>query len=460
MKIDEVLIIRHDDISYAIATNDIEQIQHIPELTPLVLSPDEIIGLSAIGGNIRTVMDTNLILGVDAVDLGSPLSRLLTLTEPYAHMALLVSEVVENIVIDEERIEYLKEPEDAIVAIYRHAESIVQVFDLERLMKGVLLESYALKDVKENIRGSGAYLEREEGASERYLLFKMGAERFAFKIDYLREIINMPHTLTDLAGSNDEIEGMVQLRDELLVIADLRRYYGFTQVSSEKNRILVAHHGGDYIGLIVDEILDIRDFAKTAIDELPENFKDKRLSGVIHSDDRLISLIGENILADLIRSNEKLLVGIGDDEDQQNFEIALEAVVFKIGSEEYAINIEEVSTIIDAIAVTPVPDAPESIDGIINIRGQVVTIASLHKRLGVVFDEDVEHKVIVCEREGVRMGFRVDSVSDVMDIYQDEIMPEEERGDLFTDVLHLDGGDRLVLLFNIEKLFDDKKVVS
>lgn len=69
MPIDEILIIKHDDISYGIPTRNIEQIQHIPELTPLALSPEEIKGLSAVGGNIRTVMDTNLLLGMDAVDI-------------------------------------------------------------------------------------------------------------------------------------------------------------------------------------------------------------------------------------------------------------------------------------------------------------------------------------------------------------------------------------------------------
>ncbi len=458
MQIDEILIIKHDNISYGITTSAIEQIRHVPELTPLVLSPKEIVGLSAMGGSIRTVLDVNLLLGIDAVDSQSPLSRLLTLTGTHAHMALLISEVVESIVIDQEKIEYIDTPEDAIVAIYRHHGDIVQVFELERLFKDVILKRYESSAIKENTKELNSYLEKSDSSSQRYLLFKMADERYALKIDFLREIINMPETFTELAGSRAEIEGMIQLRDELLVVADLRRSYGFDEKVSEKNRILVAQYGGKYIGLIIDEILDIRDFLASQVDGLPENFKDKKLSGIIHSDEQLIAVIGEEILAEMITANEKLLVGDEIEMEDAESAIALEVVIFKIGEEEYAIDIEEVSSIIDALPLTQVPDAPELIDGIINIRGQVVAVSSLHKRLNAPFDDDEELKIIVCENGKERIGFRVDSVSDVMGIHADAIRAEEERGELVTDVLHLDDGARLVLLLNMERLFNSEKV--
>ncbi len=460
MVIDEILIIKHDDISYAISTSSIEQIQHVPELTPIALAPSEIIGMTAVGGNIRTVLDINLLLELQKVDVQSSRSRLLTLTDNYSHVALLVSEVEESVLVDQETIEYIKDPEDAVVAIYRMGQEIVQILDLDLLVKDVVLRQIKSREIKDNHKSLSDHLERNsgEGDSERYLVFKMGDERYALKIDYLREIISMPKSFTELAGSSEEIEGMIQLREELLVVADLRCYYNIKPRINDKNRILIAHSNGKHIGLIVDEIIDIRDFELHNIEDMPDNFRDKKLSGIYHSKHHLVSIIGDNILSQLIKENEKLIVGEEHTEVSEESKVAMEVVVFKLGKEEYAINIEEVAEIIDMVPVTTVPDSHNLIDGIINIRGQVVTVASLYKRLGIEYKELEDRKVIICDSGNHRIGFAVDSVSDVINIYNEDVRPEEDGNELFTNVLHLDGGSRLVLLFDLSKIFIEREV--
>jgi purine-binding chemotaxis protein CheW len=457
MVIDEILIIKHDDINYAIPTSNIEQIQHIPELTPIALAPYQIKGMTAVGGNIRTVLDTNLLLDLDQVNTACPKSRLLTLTDPYHHLALLISEVVESTLVNQETIEYINDPDDAVVAIYRMDDEIVQILDLELLIQDIGLRKITGRDIKDNNKNLNEHLEHNEFSSERYLVFKMADERYALKIDYLREIISMPESFTDIAGSRSEIEGMIQLREELLVVADLRRYYNFAESRTDKNRILVANINGRHMGLIVDEIIDIRDFELKNVEEMPDNFKDGKLSGIYHAGDHLISIIGEQILSTLTTDNEKLIVNEDSEQRSDESKVALEAVVFKLGDEEYAINIEEVAEIIDSVEVTAVPDSPALIDGIINIRGQVVTVGSLHKRLGIECKPLDDRKIIVCEAGKQRIGFAVDSVSDVMNIFTEEMRPEEDGNELFTNVLHLDEGERLVMLFDLDKIFTKKE---
>lgn len=457
MQIEEILIFCHGDIRYGIGTEHVEQILRVPEVTPLALSPDEVNGLCAVGGNIVTVVDVNRILGLVAVDIGNSESRLLTLTGGHEEVGLLVPQVLDTVDVDERMVERIEDPEDAVTAIYNDGAHIIQLLDIDRLLKDIMIRPYELRAVKEEpVRDEGSNLAKEESA--RFLLFRMGKERYAVSIDHVREIINVREQVTQIAGSRPEIKGMISLREQLLVISDLRVYYGFHAVENDKSRILVMHYNGSTIGLQIDEIIDIRDYMQSQIDLIPESFRNTLISGVIHDSEQLVSLIGRDVLKRIFKENEKIIVNTQQsDEAHLGSGGAMEVVVFRLGEEEYAIDIDSVSEIIDSTEVTPVADAPAYIDGVINIRGQVVTIGSLHKRLGLAAGQPEEQKIIVCRRGNDRIGFFVNSVSDVMEIQSDEIREEKGRGALFSKVLHLDHGKRLVLLFKPDVLMSRKE---
>ncbi len=452
MQIEEILIIKNDNISYGLDTAAIDQIMRVPELTPLALSPSEVRGLCAVGGNITTTLDMNSLLDAQNVNEKDSKSRLLTLAGDFEHVSLLVAEVIDTVDIDKADIEYIDNPEDAVCAIYKHDSDIVQILDLSRLTERVQLRTYHAGNIKDGGSNIATAEEEQQSNTHRFLLFSMATERYAIGIDYLREIIALPEGFTKVAGSSEEVAGIISLREELLLIADLRTYYGYSAERTDKNRIFVARMDNKNIGLIIDEIIDIRDYPQSSIDSMPEHFKDGKLSGVIHDDEQLVSLIGKDVLRELLDANEKHIVTKETNSDDVTSDIAMEVVVFKLDKEEYAINIEHVAEIIDTVPVTPVADAPELISGVINIRGQVVAIGSLHKRLGISDNTTEDQKVIICNFNGNRVGFFVDSVSDVMGIKRDEIRTEEDRGELFSNILQLDGGKRLVLLFQIEKI--------
>jgi purine-binding chemotaxis protein CheW len=158
-------------------------------------------------------------------------------------------------------------------------------------------------------------------------------------------------------------------------------------------------------------------------------------------------------------TNEEFIIAnnvIND--DIANEEASCEVVVFKLGKEEYAFPIEEVAEIIDMTDITPVVNAPAMVDGIINIRGQIVTIGSLHKRLGIVNADMDNQKILICHAPTGRIGFFVSSVSDVLGIQKNQMVQNEDGDGMFSDVLHLDDGKRLVLLFapDVSKLAQDR----
>lgn len=129
-----------------------------------------------------------------------------------------------------------------------------------------------------------------------------------------------------------------------------------------------------------------------------------------------------------------------------------------MANEEYAFNIDDVSEIIDMTEITPVADSAEHIKGVINIRGQVISIASLYAILNFKEDQKMDQKIIVTKIKGNSIGFVVDKVNDVMGVEQKEIKKEEEANRLFSNILQLSGGKRLVMMFDTSTLLGSLKL--
>lgn len=97
-------------------------------------------------------------------------------------------------------------------------------------------------------------------------------------------------------------------------------------------------------------------------------------------------------------------------------------VVFKLGKEEYGIDIMRVLEIIDYREVTPIPELPAYIEGMVNIRSDIYPIMNLRKRFhlkGQVVDK--ESKIILMNLEELKVGFVVDSVCEILSISEDMI---------------------------------------
>lgn len=444
MFFEEVLIFRHGEIAFGLPTSFIGQILRVPDITPLAISPDAVRGLCALGGNIATAIDINLLLGFPSCPGAEPKNRVITLNAPWSALCLLVDEVSISITVDPEKIEYLETDKEIIAAILHHENELIQVIDLDYAVKHVQKVSVNPRNVNDKtIALNPAVLSNER---ERYLVFKMGGVQYSLLIDNLREILNTDIAITTIAGANPEIQGMMLLREELIVVADLRLYFHYKPILGDKNRIMIVQHHNKTLGLVIDEIVDIHEFSPSDIDSSDDN--SNQISGVIQFEDHLISLIGEELIESIVSRNEEIIVSNETTFTDTTQEKLVEVVIFELGSEEYAFEIEEVAEIIDRTPITPVTDSHEMIDGIINIRGQIVTIGSLHKRLGIEPSHREDQKIIICHAQGYRIGFLVNNVSDVMAIPHDLMYKDEGEEGIFSHVLHLNEGKRLVMLFN------------
>ena len=137
----------------------------------------------------------------------------------------------------------------------------------------------------------------------------------------------------------------------------------------------------------------------------------------------------------------------------------IQIVNFTVGDVDYGAPVEQVREVRDVQAVTPVPGAPSYVEGVTNLRGQIITVMDLRKRLEI--DETGNHgeKIIVIEMGKAAVGVVVDTVTEVTTIAEADI----ERHIQVTKKLeqYVVGvgkqGEKLIVILDLAKIIADSK---
>jgi len=141
-------------------------------------------------------------------------------------------------------------------------------------------------------------------------------------------------------------------------------------------------------------------------------------------------------------------------------------LTFQLAGERYGVDILKVQEIRGHAGVTVIPNAPEYVKGVINLRGSIVPIVDLRSRLNMPVAEFFDAPVVIImtiERSGrtQQVGFVVDGVSDVMNIRNDDVRPVPQLGE-FEHAKYLAGiarsKDELVLIVDTTLLFADSEL--
>lgn len=142
------------------------------------------------------------------------------------------------------------------------------------------------------------------------------------------------------------------------------------------------------------------------------------------------------------------------EEEYVNDEIQL--VIFKLGREEYGVSILQVQEIKRITEITRVPHTPDYIKGVINLRGSVLPVIDLKKRLNLPQQAPTEDtRIIIVKVEELSIGMVVDAVSEVLTISQQHVdSPEVVAGSVSANYLSGVGKleDRLLILLNLEAI--------
>lgn len=141
----------------------------------------------------------------------------------------------------------------------------------------------------------------------------------------------------------------------------------------------------------------------------------------------------------------------------------IQLVVFRIGEEEFGVEINQVREIVKLVTITRMPKAPKFIEGVVNLRGQIITVIDLAKRLDLPSKGRTEtSRIMVVEVDDNTVGMIVDSVSEVLRLSNEDI---EDTPSLIETEVHekyLRGvgkiGDRLLILLDLNEVLSSEEI--
>ena len=136
-------------------------------------------------------------------------------------------------------------------------------------------------------------------------------------------------------------------------------------------------------------------------------------------------------------------------------------VVFKLMEHEFGMDIIKILEILNYEEVRPVPNVPNYVEGIINVRGTVYPIFNLRKRLNMKPIEDTsDTKFILLHLDNVRIGFLVDSVSEILTVDEEQVekapqMIDKNKTNTIDYIIKHEG--RMVIVLDVESLISEEE---
>ncbi len=232
----------------------------------------------------------------------------------------------------------------------------------------------------------------------------------------------------------------------------------------EEQRILILEIKTWIFGLLVDRVEEVLALPKRDIDPPPQEAVND-LSGIanLEKEGRLIFILDEEKIVPLETLEE---YGQGGEEmsanvSEENQELQL--VTFNLGDEEYGIPIVQIQEINRLGRITRVPHTPEFVEGVTNLRGEVIPVVDLRKRFGISPRErDDRTRLVIIQLNNKKTGLIVDWVNEVARLYRKDIEPPpsmlESQVDLrFISGIAKMGNERMIIVLNVDEIFSQEE---
>jgi chemotaxis signal transduction protein len=263
------------------------------------------------------------------------------------------------------------------------------------------------------------------------------------------------------AASGEEILGAARE-----TVSALHRFeQQIAQNIQEDQRIIVVDAEGFVIGLVVDHVHEVLNVPKNLVEPPPQitSGGGMELSGVAKLEDgaRLIMLLD---VANLMKDQKLRKVqdsGRRQVERESSREILSEVqlVTFMLGAEEFGVPISQIQEIDRLGKITKVPNAAPFIEGVTNLRGEVIPVLDTRLRFQLEAKiSDDRTRIIIVDLGGVKTGLVVDSVREVLNLAVKDIAPPPESigsgidQQFISGIGKVDSGRRMIVLLDVEKI--------
>jgi len=457
---------------------DVKEIIRVPEITKVPNAPSYVEGACNLRGNVLPIIDGRTRFNLEKKEKDEN-SRVLVIDVEGKATGVIVDKVSEVMRVNISEIE--SPPQIVKNVDYDYLNGVVKLDNGNRLV--MLLD--IVTALKINNTGKGRINENDKNLhqqnfklnssnsesvdEEQLVTFRLDKEEYAIGIMKVKEIIRVPQ-IVKVPNCEAYIDGVVSIRNNLLPIINLRTYFGMGHLElNDQTRILVVDMGTFAAGIMVDRISEVLRVPSDVI-QAPPKFSvesEEQLKGVakLNNGKRMILILDPskfisadeiNALSDFSEAQELEL----NDNDITNLILDEEKLVtFKIDMEEYGVKIANVQEINRMTDITKIPGAPYYIEGIVNLRGNIIPALDL-RRLFKLEEKKItdSSRIIIVDFNGKRTGIVVDSVSEVLKLEKKlieatpDILSNGVDRDYVEGVGKLEDGKRMILILDICKV--------
>lgn len=471
--------------AYGVEIEFVQEIIRVPGMVKVPRTPPYLEGLANLRGNILTVVNMSVRLGMEKKPL-TEASRVIVLNDGHRRLGFIVDRVSEVVNIAADEIEEVGEGE----ARTEFLKGIARLAGGERLMMlidaGHFMKIGENRDTAADAVGSQEFTRGEEQKKEeekeedtvQLVAFRLGREEYGIDIGMVQEIVRLPETINQVPDVPPYLVGIMTLRNRVLPVVSLRTLFKLEDNEvNDRTRIVVVNLCDQQkreitVGLIADEVTEVLRISRTIIDPVPVLLRTGSGEGIngvckMAEGKRLVYVLdpaGLLALNDLLKVGEALDSGEEKEEAVSSGEQEEQLVIFKLGEEEFAAGIADVQEIIRVPDIVAVPRAPQFVEGVINLRGTIIPVIDLRKRFEMEEKSRDEHtKVVVVEMDGLLTGLIVDSVQEVLKVSRQVI---ETAPDLLTasvdsrfvrGIAKAKEGERLIIVLNVKEVLSFKE---
>jgi purine-binding chemotaxis protein CheW len=286
----------------------------------------------------------------------------------------------------------------------------------------------------------------------------------------VREILPAPATLALVPRAEALVLGVTSYRQRLMPLLSLRGLLGFppSPEPDGRKRVVVTAVAGALVGLVADRVRAILHADPALVEPTPSVLAartggEARIKAIYRGEEgrRLVSILAPEQLF-----REDIMQGLDAGRDtagpaadaREGPAEERQFLVFRLGDEEFALPVEAVDEVTRVPEhITRVPKTPPFLEGVVNLRGEVLPVVDQRRRFEMPPGEaGARRRLVVMRTERHRAGLIVDSVSEVLRAGSDAIEPAPDLTDeptrLVEGVINLGDAGRMVLLLDPAEL--------
>jgi purine-binding chemotaxis protein CheW len=425
-----------DGVEFGLDIDRVQEITPRTDITPVPGAPSFVLGVINLRGTIIPVLDSRLRFHLEAAKPTSK-TRIIIMNLAGQGTGLqvdAVSEVVrlEDFTIRETPPLVAGVRSDYLAGMVTVGNRLITLIDLDKILDSSefsqrerLLESNTATPAF----GVGGMDNLEEQLAEElpYVTFALGKESFGINLQQVEEIIELP-PVTKVPDAPNYVMGVICLRDQVLPLLDFIQLLRVEDSTDGRQRdmVILLNFGEAKLGIAVDGIQEIIRLREEEILPPPQTLSENETSkfeGVVVRPDRMVSII--KVLNIIRGDDQQKIAAMGTSllskkaEEVQVVSNDLPLVVFRLEAEAYGLRLHEVREIIMVGMITPVPRAPSFIDGVLNLRGEVMPVIDLRDRFGLERQKATNlSRIIITPIAGVFTGLVVDAVDEVKTVDQ------------------------------------------